>query len=189
MSSSTRPDNEQQQPSTELKQEISPLPASDAKQDPPEKTDLGDSKQATITEQPASSKADQNSKSTEEELKSTDQSQETHHEPVAEKGTSTITGFASSAATTATSAALGMKDNVFSMFGGGAKKEKKETVDDPEEPSGSAKAQKEAKAEGEGDVSSLSDSICSYLILTFIFPPRTTLHPSPRMYILSLYTF
>ena len=154
MSSTTRPENEQQ-PSSELKQEISPLPSGNAKQDPLEHADVSDSKQATITEQPAFNKPDQHSKSTEEELKSTEQPQEPHNEPAAEKGKSTITELASSAATTATSAALGMKDNVFLMFGGGAKKEKKEIADDPDEPSGSAKAQKESKAEGEGEASLL----------------------------------
>jgi Ran-binding protein 1 len=38
-------------------------------------------------------------------------------------------------------AALAMKDNVFSMFGGGPKKEKKEEEDAVDEPSGSSKAQ------------------------------------------------
>lgn len=188
MSSSTRPENEQQ-PSTELKQEISPLPSGNAKQDPPEQADPSDSKQAPITEQPDSSKPDQHSKSTEEEFKSTEQSQETHHEPVADKGKSTITGLASSAATTATSAALGMKDNVFSMFGGGAKKEKKEIVDDPEERSGSAKAQKESKAEAQGEASLLPDTIYSYYTLTCVFALRTTPHPSPPTYILNRYIF
>ena len=41
----------------------------------------------------------------------------------------------------ATSAAAAVKDNVFSMFGGGPKKEKKEEADDANEPSGSSKAQ------------------------------------------------
>lgn len=41
----------------------------------------------------------------------------------------------------ATFAAAAVKDNVFSMFGGGPKKEKKEDVDDANEPSGSSKAQ------------------------------------------------
>lgn len=44
----------------------------------------------------------------------------------------------------ATDAALGAAtkatDNVFSMFGGGPKKEKKEEADDADEPSGSSKA-------------------------------------------------
>merc|ERR1711939_764565 len=48
---------------------------------------------------------------------------------------------ASAAATTATTAASNVADNVFSMFGGGAKKEKVEDEDRGEN-SGSAKAQK-----------------------------------------------
>lgn len=60
----------------------------------------------------------------------------------------TITEMASTVASTATSAAAGVKDNVFSMFGGGAKKEKKEDPeDDPEEASGSSKAKKDTEAE------------------------------------------
>merc|ERR1711939_608676 len=53
---------------------------------------------------------------------------------------------ASAAATTATTAASNVADNVFSMFGGGAKKEKVEDEDRGEN-SGSAKAQKAAAAE------------------------------------------
>jgi Ran-binding protein 1 len=39
----------------------------------------------------------------------------------------------------ASSATTTVKDNVFSMFGGGPKKEKKEEVDDADEPSGATK--------------------------------------------------
>lgn len=47
----------------------------------------------------------------------------------------------------ATEAATAVKDNVFSMFGGGPKKEKKEETDEgANEPSGSSKA---VKKEGE----------------------------------------
>ena len=46
------------------------------------------------------------------------------------------------AAETATQAATGVKDSVFSMFGGGAKKEKKVEEDETDEPSGSSKAKK-----------------------------------------------
>merc|ERR1711964_538302 len=53
---------------------------------------------------------------------------------------------ASAAATTATTAASNVADNVFSMFGGGAKKDKVEDEDRGEN-SGSAKAQKAAAAE------------------------------------------
>jgi Ran-binding protein 1 len=41
----------------------------------------------------------------------------------------------------ATEAAAAVKDNVFSMFGGGPKKEKKEEADDVNDRSGSSKAQ------------------------------------------------
>jgi len=54
---------------------------------------------------------------------------------------------ASAAASTVTSTASGVADNVFSMFGGGAKKEKKDEDEDRGETSGSAKAQKAAAAE------------------------------------------
>ncbi|KAL8930596.1 MAG: hypothetical protein Q9208_000466 [Pyrenodesmia sp. 3 TL-2023] len=73
-----------------------------------------------------------------------------------DKSQATYTGMAQSAAASATTAVAGVKDNVFSMFGGGAKKEKKEEpADDPSEPSGSSKAKREAEAaeadkEGEG---------------------------------------
>lgn len=49
---------------------------------------------------------------------------------------STVTETVANAASTATTA---VKDNVFSMFGGGPKKEKKEEVDDADEPSGASK--------------------------------------------------
>ena len=60
------------------------------------------------------------------------------------EGGSTTTGsyseLASNATATATAAAAGVKDSVFSMFGGGAPKEKKpEPADDADEPSGSSK--------------------------------------------------
>jgi Ran-binding protein 1 len=49
----------------------------------------------------------------------------------------------------ATGAASAVKDSVFSMFGGGPKKEKKAEEEAVDEPSGSSKAQAEKKA---GDV-------------------------------------
>jgi len=55
---------------------------------------------------------------------------------------STVTDTASNAASTVASAATAAKDNVFSMFGGGPKKEAKAETDDVDEPSGSSKAQK-----------------------------------------------
>ena len=73
------------------------------------------------------------------------------------------TNAASSAATTAASTAQGVKDSVFSMFGGGAKKpEKKDDENDGgdgQDRSGSAKAAKDAKAaddKGEGDDKAVS---------------------------------
>ncbi|EXJ75135.1 uncharacterized protein A1O5_01831 [Cladophialophora psammophila CBS 110553] len=58
--------------------------------------------------------------------------------------TETAAKAASTAASTASAAATGVKDSVFSMFGGGAKKERKVEEDDnaKDEPSGSSKAQK-----------------------------------------------
>ncbi|CRG90680.1 Ran-specific GTPase-activating protein 1 [Talaromyces islandicus] len=53
------------------------------------------------------------------------------------------------AADAADSAATKASDNVFSMFGGGPKKEKKEEADDADEPSGSSKAKKEEGEEEE----------------------------------------
>lgn len=58
---------------------------------------------------------------------------------------------ATSAASTASAAATGVKDSVFSMFGGGAKKERKvEEDDEKDEPSGSSNAK---RGQGEDDVS------------------------------------
>ena len=62
----------------------------------------------------------------------------------------TYTEMATSAAATATAnataTAANLKDNVFSMFGGGTKKEKKEESEEAvNEPSGSSKAKKEAE--------------------------------------------
>lgn len=58
----------------------------------------------------------------------------TDSKPAEEK---TVTEKATEAATSATTA---VKDNVFSMFGGGPKKEKKEEVDEgADEPSGATK--------------------------------------------------
>lgn len=63
----------------------------------------------------------------------------------------------SKATEAASSAATGVKDSVFSMFGGGAKKEKKVEEDAADEPSGSSKAKKvdeddEKAEEEEADV-------------------------------------
>ena len=78
----------------------------------------------------------------------------------------TITEQASNVAATVTSTAANMKDSVFSMFGGGVKKEKKQGPEDEvNEPSGSNKAKKEAEkkeADGDEDVSCL----CCYVTLS-----------------------
>jgi Ran-binding protein 1 len=60
----------------------------------------------------------------------------TDSKPAEDKPASSVTETVSNAASTATSA---VKDNVFSMFGGGPKKEKKEDADDADEPSGATK--------------------------------------------------
>ncbi|KAF1345951.1 RanBP1 domain-containing protein [Delphinella strobiligena] len=59
--------------------------------------------------------------------------------------TEQVTDAASSAATT-------VKDNVFSMFGGGPKKEKKDEADEgADEPSGSSKAKKEGEEDDDAE--------------------------------------
>lgn len=55
------------------------------------------------------------------------------------KENTSLSGLASQAGSSAAETAQGVKDNVFSMFGGGQKKEKKEEPDDVDEPSGSSK--------------------------------------------------
>lgn len=82
-----------------------------------------------------------NPQSTSEEKKDTEAPAET---------TNSVAEIASNAAASATSAATGVKDSVFSMFGGGAPKEKKVKEDEGEdEPSGSSKAKKEGEDEPE----------------------------------------
>lgn len=81
---------------------------------------------------------------------------------------SSYTEMASNAAGSATNAAAGVKDSVFSMFGGGAKKEKKEEPEgETEDRSGSSKAKKDAEAaeadEG-GEVSFTFILPCSSLL-------------------------
>ena len=67
--------------------------------------------------------------------------------------TEMATNVAASATANATATAANLKDNVFSMFGGGTKKEKKEESEEAvNEPSGSSKAKKEAE---EDDVRAL----------------------------------
>ncbi|KAF2817215.1 uncharacterized protein BDZ99DRAFT_456971 [Mytilinidion resinicola] len=69
--------------------------------------------------------------------------------PAEEKPAATI-------ADTATNAATAVKDNVFAMFGGGPKKEKREEVDDVDEPSGSSKAK---AAEQEDEVENVEPDV------------------------------
>ena len=73
-----------------------------------------------------------------------------HTEETPKDTTTAATSYsemASNAAGSATTAAAGVKDSVFSMFGGGAKKEKKEEPEgEAEDRSGSSKAKKDAEA-------------------------------------------
>lgn len=82
----------------------------------------------------------------------------------------TYTDMASNAASTAasstTAAASGVKDSVFSMFGGGAKKETKAEDDDTaNDRSGSAKAQKEKE---DGDVGYICSGFWLALVQTYL---------------------
>jgi len=66
------------------------------------------------------------------------------------EGKSSVTDTATFTASAATATATGVKDSVFSMFGGGGAKERKPEAEDDDandEPSGSSKAQKEKVAE------------------------------------------
>jgi Ran-binding protein 1 len=77
---------------------------------------------------------------------------ETSQETSATDSKSAYTEMASNVAGSAGAAAAGVKDSVFSMFGGGGAKEKKvEQEDDAakDEPSGSAKAAKDKEANDE----------------------------------------
>ncbi|KAI9894354.1 MAG: hypothetical protein M1814_003110 [Vezdaea aestivalis] len=58
---------------------------------------------------------------------------------------------ASAAAATTTNAALGMKDNVFSMFGGGTKEKKKEVKEDEDEEEESGSSKKKAAVKEDED--------------------------------------
>jgi Ran-binding protein 1 len=84
--------------------------------------------------------------------------------PVAERPAEKTGEEEKSATETATDAALAAAskttDSVFSMFGGGPKKEKKEDAEEVDEPSGSSKAQK-----GEEDVSILPAVSVSLFVL------------------------
>ncbi|OQE27688.1 hypothetical protein PENSTE_c004G09369 [Penicillium steckii] len=76
--------------------------------------------------------------------------------PAAGEGEKTVTEAAADtakeAAETVKDTAVKTSDNVFSMFGGGPKKEKKEETDEgADEPSGSSKAKKEGEGENPED--------------------------------------
>ena len=87
--------------------------------------------------------------STEASTTSPAQVEETPHDSA--PAATSYTEMASNAAGTATTAAAGVKDSVFSMFGGGAKKEKKEEPEgETEDRSGSSKAKKDVEAAEEG---------------------------------------
>ncbi len=110
-----------------------------------------DAKLDPTEEQTTSSEA----KPAQHEADTTVQAKDAEEEKAKSSYTDIATSAATSAATTATAAAVGVKDNVFSMFGGGAKKEKKEEANEPEDRSGSSKAKKDAEAaeaEAEGEV-------------------------------------
>lgn len=82
----------------------------------------------------------------------------------------TYTEMASNAAVGAGTAAAGVKDSVFSMFGGGAKKEKNEEPEGDVDRSGSSKAvkEKEEKAKGEGEDG--GEGVC---LPSFSYTPRS----------------
>ena len=77
--------------------------------------------------------------------------------------TGTATSAAANAATTASNAAAGVKDSVFSMFGGGAKKDKVEE-DEAQDRSGSSKAQKDAEGADDEVSSAASPLLVTELI-------------------------
>jgi Ran-binding protein 1 len=98
-------------------------------------TKLNPAEETTASEQPKLVK-DETEKVT--SAVTDDKGKEDQNKSTEDKAGSSIAGVAATAAS--------VKDNVFSMFGGGPAKQKKEVEDDPEEPSGSSKAK---KAEGE----------------------------------------
>ena len=105
--------------------------------------------------------------------------------------TEIATSAATSAATTASAAAAGVKDNVFSMFGGGTKKEKKEEPEESEDRSGSSKAKKDAEAaeaEAAGEVSLRSTRNFGFIDLLMLdYACREKMLPNLRKYTLSLW--
>lgn len=106
----------------------------------------GDAKPTSSADQTASS--DLKLASDETKLVTNPIGDESKEAPATDAQASTVTeqatAAASTVANTATAAATGVKDSVFSMFGGGAKKEKKEDEEEAAaEPSGSSKAKKD----------------------------------------------
>lgn len=100
---------------------------------------------ATSTEEPPSNTAPTTEPKTEETSTTA-----TDNDAPASSYTEMATNAASGVAGTATTAAAGMKDSVFSMFGGGAKKEKAPEEAGETDRSGSSKAHKDAEAAREG---------------------------------------
>lgn len=84
--------------------------------------------------------------------------------------TGMATSAAGSAAETASNAAAGVKDTMFSMFGGGGKKEVKEekTLADEEDRSGSSKAVKEKEKEKEAmkEGGDAEEGVCTFIPFT-----------------------
>lgn len=102
-----------------------------------------------------------------EETKPTEEAPSTTSPSTATESTegkpATYTEMASNAAAGAGTAAIGAKDSIFGMFGGGAKKEKTEEPEGEVDRSGSSKAKKDAEAaEKEED----AEGVCSPLFFT-----------------------
>ena len=130
------------------------------------------------------SEADQvtSSKETQGEHKGGDESSTERH-----SYTEIATHAASTAASSATAVAAGVKDNVFSMFGGGAKKEKKEDTEaGADEPSGSSKAKKDA--EGEVRYYRRAEMGCPIRTWADFNSSRRMKSPTPRKCISSLWS-
>jgi len=82
--------------------------------------------------------------------------------------------------TGAASAATAVKENVFSMFGGGPKREKKEEQEDVDEPSGSSKAKKEEDVSKSVSISLTLERFLVYFLLPDVGQELLTLTLSYR---------
>ena len=82
--------------------------------------------------------------------------------------------------TGAASAATAVKENVFSMFGGGPKRDKKEEQDDVDEPSGSSKAKKEEDVSKSVSISLTLERFLVYFLLPDVGQELLTLTLSYR---------